>query len=197
MASKSEYVSTDSKTKSKSSAEGTAQRRTSNAVPRGFSSYYDKVDPEYYEKYGVSNDVGSTIKVVGKEMKVIGVAYPKEQFEGFINEETVFITDNPETPVVIKEKDGIKPVDIEKVRSQVKRERAKWFNGRPISRSSEGATVNYIENHKGVKIYQRDNNKKYTATVYTESFEEKDLKTLKAKIDKAKNEHIKKYRNLD
>ena len=56
---------------------------------------------------------------------------------------------------------------------------------------------NYIENYKGVKIYQYDDNKKYTATVYINSFEKKELKDLKAKIDEIIKEYIKKYRNLD
>ena len=56
---------------------------------------------------------------------------------------------------------------------------------------------NYIENYKGVKLYQYDDNKKYTATDLINSFEKKDLKDLKTKIDKVINEYIKKYRNLD
>lgn len=62
---------------------------------------------------------------------------------------------------------------------------------------TEDATLTYIENYKRVKIYQNDDNKKYTAEVYTKSYEDKDLKKLKVKIDEALNEHIKKYRNLD
>ncbi len=62
---------------------------------------------------------------------------------------------------------------------------------------TEDVAVNYIEKYKDVKIYQREDNMKYTATVYGNSFEEKDLKNLKTKIDETKNEHIKKYRNLD
>lgn len=55
----------------------------------------------------------------------------------------------------------------------------------------------YIKNYKGVKIYQYDDNKKYTATVYTYTINDKNLKDLKVKIDEVINEYIKKYRNLD
>ncbi len=56
---------------------------------------------------------------------------------------------------------------------------------------------NYIENYKGVKIYQYDDNKKYTATVLINSFEKKDLKDLKAKIDEIRYKDIIKYIILD
>ena len=55
----------------------------------------------------------------------------------------------------------------------------------------------YIENYEGVKIYQYDDDKTYTATVYAKSFIRKDLKDLKIKIDEIINEHIEKFRNLD
>lgn len=55
----------------------------------------------------------------------------------------------------------------------------------------------YIENYEGVKIYQYDDDKTYTATVYTNTFIRKDLKDLKIKIDEIINEHIEKFRNLD
>jgi len=56
---------------------------------------------------------------------------------------------------------------------------------------------NYIENYKGVKIYQYDDNKKYTATVYINSIEDKDLKGLKTKIDEIRYKDIIKYIMLD
>lgn len=49
---------------------------------------------------------------------------------------------------------------------------------------------NYIENYKGIKIYQYDDNKDYAATVGTKSFEKKDLKDLKTKIDEVKNKNL-------
>ena len=55
----------------------------------------------------------------------------------------------------------------------------------------------YIENYEGVKIYQYDDDKTYTATVYANTFIRKDLKDLKIKIDEIINEHIEKFRNLD
>ncbi len=56
---------------------------------------------------------------------------------------------------------------------------------------------NYIENYKGVKIYQYDDNKKYTATPDIYSIEHKDLKGLKTKIDEIKHKDIIKYIMLD
>lgn len=67
--------------------------------------------------------------------------------------------------------------------------------------------ITYIENYKDVKIYQYNDTKKYTATpysysIYTDtpriySIENKDLKSLKVKIDEIINKYIKKFRDLD
>lgn len=68
--------------------------------------------------------------------------------------------------------------------------------------------ITYIENYKNVKIYQYNDNKKYTATPYIYlsintdapriySIENEDLESLKVKIDEIINKYIKKYRNLD
>lgn len=55
----------------------------------------------------------------------------------------------------------------------------------------------YIENYKGVKIYQYNDNKKYTAEVCSKSFEKKDLKDLKIKIDDIRYKDIIKFIILD
>lgn len=57
--------------------------------------------------------------------------------------------------------------------------------------------LKYIQTYKGVKIYQYNDNNNYTATVYSNSFEKKDLKELKLKIVETINNHIKKFKNLD
>ena len=57
--------------------------------------------------------------------------------------------------------------------------------------------LKYIQNYKGVKIYQYNDNNNYTATVYSNSFEKKDLKDLKIKIDDIKYKDIIKFIILD
>jgi hypothetical protein len=51
----------------------------------------------------------------------------------------------------------------------------------------------YISNYKGVKIYQYDDDKKYTATVYTKSIKDKDLNNIRAKIDEFINKSMRRW----